>query len=196
MFVVATKVVYKSSNGTSLGSTTVTYAYGTTNTISAPAYSGYATPSSQSVKWDSTSAKTITFTYKPNSVSTSQTVCTGTWCSSPTITYSVALSYQNRTSSSVQIKVDWTNTIKANGYYGYAQYYYPNVGGVHGSTYTIDSSSAWSSQSSSARSKTGSTGWITVPVSATQTSVSFAADWWRQSGYKSSVSGTFYIPAY
>ena len=57
-------VVYKSTSGESLGSTTVTYNYGTTNTITPPAIAGYTAPASQSVVWDSTS-KTITFTYTP-----------------------------------------------------------------------------------------------------------------------------------
>ncbi len=67
-------VVYKSTNGTALGTATVKYRYGTTNTISAPAKTGYNTPSSQSVKWDSTTAKTITFEYKPTPVSGAQTL--------------------------------------------------------------------------------------------------------------------------
>ena len=58
-------VVYKSSTGVELGSTTVTKKFGTTNTISAPVYTGYTTPASQSVTWDSAVAKTITFTYEP-----------------------------------------------------------------------------------------------------------------------------------
>lgn len=65
-------IVYKSSSGTTLGTSTATYKYGTTNTISAPAKSGYNAPSSQDVKWDSTNAKTITFTYTPIATATSQ----------------------------------------------------------------------------------------------------------------------------
>lgn len=58
-------IVYKSSSGIQLGTSTVSKDYGTTNTISPKSFTGYANPSSQSVKWDSTSAKTITFTYTP-----------------------------------------------------------------------------------------------------------------------------------
>lgn len=189
-------IVHKSTNGTSLGSGTVTYSYGTTNTVYPNSYAGYTSPSSQSVKWDSTGTKTITFYYTPKPVSTTQTILTGTWCSNPVITYAVNVSYRNRTSNSIQINVSWTNTIAAYGYYGYAQYYYPNVGGVHAYTYEIASSSAFTPATSSARSSTGYTGWQTIPVSATQTSLYFAADWWRQNGSKTGISTYFTIPTY
>lgn len=58
-------IVYKSSSGVQLGTATVAKDYGTTNTVTPKAFNGYTSPSSQSVKWDSTSAKTITFTYTP-----------------------------------------------------------------------------------------------------------------------------------
>lgn len=58
-------IVYKSSSGTQLGTATATYNYGTTNTISPKEFTGYTTPASQSIAWNSTSAKTITFTYTP-----------------------------------------------------------------------------------------------------------------------------------
>lgn len=61
----AYNIVYKSNTGKSLGSTTITKKYGTTNTISPPSKAGYTSPSTQEVIWDSTSAKTITFTYTP-----------------------------------------------------------------------------------------------------------------------------------
>lgn len=56
-------IVYKSSSGKALGSTTATFNFGTTNTITAPAKIGYTTPASQSVAWDTAGTKTITFTY-------------------------------------------------------------------------------------------------------------------------------------
>ena len=58
-------IVYKSSTGIVLGSDTATYNYGTINTITPKAFSGYTSPSSQSVAWDSVNAKTITFVYTP-----------------------------------------------------------------------------------------------------------------------------------
>lgn len=105
-------VVYKSSNGTSLGSTTVTYKYGTTNTIAAPAKTGYTTPSAQSVSWDSTTAKTITFVYGPVWVSTSQNVWSGDWISWYSdygtrygISSTATAEYQNRTATTVQVRI-------------------------------------------------------------------------------------------
>ena len=58
-------IIYKTADGTVLGTDTVTNAFDTTNTITAKTFDGYQTPNSQSVKWDSTEAKTITFTYSP-----------------------------------------------------------------------------------------------------------------------------------
>ena len=56
-------IKYVSSSGASLGSTTVSGTYGSSKSVSAPAKTGYTTPNAQTVKFDSTSAKTITFTY-------------------------------------------------------------------------------------------------------------------------------------
>ena len=59
----AYNIEYKSTSGESLGSETITYNYGTTNTIVPKEIPGYTSPSSQTVSWDSTNAKTINFTY-------------------------------------------------------------------------------------------------------------------------------------
>ena len=56
-------IKYVSSSGASLGTATVTGTYGSSKSVSAPAKTGYSTPNAQTVKFDSTSAKTITFTY-------------------------------------------------------------------------------------------------------------------------------------
>lgn len=56
-------IVYKSSTGKSLGTSTVAGTFGSSKSVSAPAKTGYTTPSAQTVVFDSTSAKTITFTY-------------------------------------------------------------------------------------------------------------------------------------
>lgn len=58
-------IVYKSSTGVQLGTATISKNYGTTNTVSPESFDGYTSPASQSIKWDSTTAKTITFTYTP-----------------------------------------------------------------------------------------------------------------------------------
>jgi len=163
-------IVYKSSNGTNLGTSSATYVFGTTNTISAPAKSGYATPSSQSVKWDATS-KTITFTYVP--VAASNAEKTGTVGSVPNITYSATVQYQNRTATSVQLRVAWTSTIKAGGWTVYGQRFTASVGSVSTGAVQVAAFNAWSSSSSSNRSSSGTSGWITVPLSTTNaTSVS------------------------
>ena len=187
-------VVYKSSNGTALGSTTVTKNYGTTNTITAPAKTGYNTPGSQSVKWDSTSAKTITFSYTPTSVSSGNQIASGVWWNyngKDCITYSIKAEYRNRTASSVQIRIVWTNTIKSGSWYGYGQYF--NCGSGN---YTICTSSTWSSSASSNRSQTAYSDWLTIPVSATQTSVSMWLSYWDQCNRSGHPSGTVAIPTY
>ena len=56
-------VNYKSSSGKSLGTSTVKGKYGSTVEVTAPAKNGYTTPAKQTVKFDSTTPKTITFTY-------------------------------------------------------------------------------------------------------------------------------------
>lgn len=56
-------ISYVSSSGKSLGTSTVAGTFGTSTTVSAPAKTGYTTPSSQSVTFDSTTPKTIKFTY-------------------------------------------------------------------------------------------------------------------------------------
>ena len=56
-------IKYVSSSGASLGTATVSGTYGSSKSVSAPTKTGYTTPNAQTVKFDSTSAKTITFTY-------------------------------------------------------------------------------------------------------------------------------------
>ena len=56
-------IKYVSSSGASLGTATVSGTYGSSKSVSAPAKTGYTTPTAQTVKFDSTSAKPITFTY-------------------------------------------------------------------------------------------------------------------------------------
>ena len=158
-------VVYQSVNGTLLGSTSVTNTYGTTNTVSAPAYSGYITPGSQQVTWDSTSAKTITFSYVPAYVAS--TVKTGTAISSPKITYSATLEYRNRTANSVEFRVVWTATIVKNGYDAYGQRFEASCGSNKTGAIQVVSFGTWSNASSSARSATAASGWVKVPVGTT-----------------------------
>lgn len=203
-------IVYKSSNGTNLGSTTVTYAFGTTNTISAPAKSGYNTPGSQSVKWDSTSAKTITFTYSPTGTATSQSLTSGNWWkpnSSSGITFSVKGEWQNRTANSVQVRIVWTQSIKTAAF-GFNQWFYcsfwdggnsvANTGSVK-----IASTTTWPYKSDSGPWHTGSvtaySNWITVPLSSTgPCTVGVACDWWTDGNASKGSWGSagIAIPAY
>ena len=162
---------YVSANGTNLGSSSATYKFGTTNTISAPAKSGYVTPDPQTIVWDSTD-KTITFTYPVAYVS--YTTKSGTASTNPTITYGATVEYRNRTANSVQVRVSWTDTIAANGYNIYGQQLRVTCGSTTKYT-TVAAFRTWQYSSSSARSSTGTTDWITVSLSTTnQTSASVA----------------------
>lgn len=203
------KIVYKSSNGTNLGSTTATYKYGTTNTISAPAVSGYDAPGPQTVVWDSTTAKTITFIYTPSYILPLQRIAEGWWWQSGSsgITYAVNAEYRNRTANSVEIRIAWIQNI-SNAAFGYNQYYFISLhhnGSVRGSTNTVKiaSTSTWPYYSSSGPWHTGSvtaySEWITVSLDTKKaTTVMVACDWWTEG---TSASGSWSeklisIPAY
>ena len=192
-------IVYVSSNGTSLGSSTETHAYGSTVTVYAPSKSGYQTPGSQSVYWDSLSAKTITFTYTPTGVGT-QTLQSAKWwnySSSKYFTSTVTVSYSNRTASSVVVNITWTQSRNTTSlYYGYAQYCTVAVGGVSSSKMSVDSSVFASGSSTTSVNRTAK---ITVTgLSATQTSASFSVSWSDGGGGHdiSNASGSVTIPAY
>ena len=195
-------IVYKSSHGTALGTSSATYKYGTSNKISAPAKSGYTTPAAQTVSWNSTSPKTITFTYTPTSVASSKNISSGNWWyynASTRIDYRVDAEYTNRTANSVQVRVKWTNTISANAYFGYAQYFNGTIAGSSYGDIQIATNSTWSGSSTSARSVTAYSPWKTVSVSATTTSVSIGNGWIWDSGKvadKSWTGGTMTIPTY
>lgn len=193
-------IVYKSSNGTALGSTTATYNYGTTNTISPKAFTGYTTPSSQSVNWDSTTAKTVTFTYVPVTVSSTQYAGSGHWWYDSTnkagVDYYVTVETRNRTANSIQVRVVWTNTI-TRAAYGYAQYYNATIGGSKVSNILIASAQKWpyANGVNQNGSSTGTSGWVNVSVSATATSLSISTYWW-DSQRNGSWENTFKIPAF
>lgn len=204
-------IVYKSSNGTNLGSSTATYKYGTTNTITAPAKSGYDTPPAQSVIWDSTGSKTITFTYAPSYVATSQHLINDWWWHAPKdgtgITFSVNAEYQNRNANSVQIRIVWTQSIKEAAY-GFNQYFYCsmwNNGTNRGNTGTVKiaSTSTWPKYSNNGPWHTGSvvaySEWVTVALDSTDGhGIEISCDWWTEySNQSGSWSGRMiYVPAY
>lgn len=164
-------VILKSSNGTSLGSEPITYKYGTTRPISAPERDGYETPTSQTVTWDSTSAKTITFIYSPSPVTNS--VITGNFTeSSPKVTYSTMMNYRNRTATSVEVQITTTVTMQSNWH----QYKYGIAMDVSYKSAKIETVQIASRMQldTGGSSCTGSTGWMTIPLSTTNsTSESF-----------------------
>ena len=193
-------IVYVSSNGTSLGTATATYDYGTTNTITPESFSGYTTPSAQSVTWDSTTAKTITFIYTPSSVTNS--AYAGTRSTSPNVTYTAEFEYQNRTATSVQVRVTWTLTIDS-GYDSYAQLVQLTAGKNTSSAATVVSFDTWKDSVSYSRTASATTDWVTVPLSTTnQTTVSASVYSYKTNAFDTEIgSGATYtftvnIPAY
>ena len=199
-------IVCRSTNGTELGNTTATYQYGTTNTIYPPEKARYSSPAAQSVAWDSTRGKTITFIYAPIGAEASQTLFTGTWWksseSSSNISYKVYGEWQNRTSTSVQVRIKWVQTISG-GYYGYTQKFYAsfwNGGNNIGNTgeKTIASSSTWPySNRQNNGSKTVYSDWITVPLTPTETSITVECDYSdANKGTRSMTPNSFTVPAY
>ena len=82
-------IKYVSSSGRQLGSDTVTGTFDTSKTVTPPAKTGYTTPASQTVKFDSTSAKTITFTYQLINYSISYDVNGGTALSGQRTSYNI-----------------------------------------------------------------------------------------------------------
>lgn len=157
-------VNYQSVNGTNLGSTTVTHQFNSgTYTISAPAKSGYTTPASQSVNWDSTS-KTITFKYGIAGVSNGTS--SGSLCSSPNVTYSFRAEYQNRTKNSVQVRIVWTSTMKAYNYCSYGQNLRIESPVKSGNKQFV-SFGTWGSSVNYDRSATGTTDWVTISLNTT-----------------------------
>lgn len=179
-------IVYKSSNGTSLGTSSETKAFGTTNTITPPAYAGYTTPAAQSVAWDATS-KTITFTYAPATVATSVTTLSSNhYCSSPDEWITAVVEWQNRTATSIQIRIKWSEKIEASGYDGFAHKFYGTCGSTSIPSTTVVKLNAWAN-SGSVRNASATSSWITIPVTATQTSLSFSMSYKK---YKSDGSAT------
>lgn len=197
-------IVYKSSNGTSLGSSSVTKAFGSTATISAPQKSGYNKPDSREIVWDS-STKTITFTYSPTSVPTSQAYKSGTWHAGAHLTYSSTIEYRNRTATSIQVRLHWTNTIAPGTYYyGFGQKvhiaYKSGSDSYYNTGVTIAEPATFANSSSKKRSASVYTNWLTVPVTATQTSVVIYANYWssnyKNGGANEYISKSVTIPAY
>ncbi|MCD8005850.1 MAG: PASTA domain-containing protein [Oscillospiraceae bacterium] len=154
-------IVYQSSNGTSLGTSTATYSYGTTNTITPKTFSGYDTPSSQTVAWDSTTAKTITFTYTPSAVtSITHTENYGT------LQIEITLEYQNRNAKSVQVRAKVRVHLDAGSTFDYGF----KVINISAGSYSLGSTEqlsygVWSTASTKGRVYTQYTDWVTISLS-------------------------------
>ncbi len=191
-------IVYQSSNGALLGSTTATYGFNTTHTITAPEKPGYTTPDAQTVKWDSTSAKTITFVYTPVELGTQTLIKDAVWwkpSSGNGIRYTVKVSFSNRTETSVQATVTWSNTCLKSSYFGYKQYFNFGINGYTTGDTTICSSSEWASKSSSNRTKTVSKTFTVEGLTADMNSAPYFAT--PKGSYSSDkVYGTVTIPTY
>ena len=169
-------IVYKSSNGTNLGSATVTNKFGTTNTVSAPSKSGYQTPSSQTVKWDSVS-KTVTFVYTPQNVSATTT--SGNINGTPAMTYNVKIEFRNRTSNSIQLRMTFSQTMKKNGWSQYKYYAKLTAGGSSKQVLVVPFNT-WKNTANKDRTLTQSTDWLTVSgISPTTQSVSVNVYQWQ-----------------
>lgn len=200
-------IVYRSSNGTALGTSTATYNYGTTNTIYPPEKAGYTTPAAQTVAWDSTSAKTITFTYTPIEQPSPQSLFSGTWWTSSSgsgakVTFAVTGAWRNRTADSVEIQITWKQTINK-GYYGYTQkfnakFLYNGSNLANTGDVTICTSTTWPSSSSPNKGTvTKTSSWITVPINtAGPAAVTVEARYWDADAGSRTISGTMNIPAY
>ncbi len=160
-------IIYKSSNGTSLGSTTVTELFGTTKELTAPTKTGYTTPASQSVAWDSTSKKTITFIYEPMSVS--DTVAVVEFIipgGKPTGNQTMTIHQLSRTSTTVKHKITVRYNIYSGKYDEYCYKFMAESGSIKTGWVTFSDDL----YSAKCDYKEGSVE-ITVPVSATDNTV-------------------------
>ena len=200
-------IVYKSSNGTSLGTSSITKTFGTTNTVTPPAKTGYTTPAAQSVAWDATS-KTITFTYGIASVTNATT--SGTFTTSPSITFTTETKYQNRTATSVDVCVTWTLTIHGKGSTTMqnAIHFWGTCGSVSIPNTKIISYNEWKGPYASGVNKTKSatSSWVTVPLNTTdQTTLTLTMELWQcnangtkltSNTHKTGLQLTVNVPAY
>ncbi len=189
-------ILYRSCNGTDLGSMTVSFQHGTTNTITPPDFNGYQTPLGRVIRCDTTSERTITFVYDPYEEGYAKTVDRGVWYAEgdkDILRYEVKVQCQNRTENSVEIRFTWTNFIIAYQTYLYRQNFSVYIDGNYVGDYWIGPHRFL--QPNITGSGT-SPNWITVPLSTTeQHEITFEGDFW-DSNVKGRWSGTFTVPAY
>ena len=157
--------------------------------------------------WDSTSAKTITFTYTP--IPVESTTKSGVVFNEDNaeLGYSAVVEHQNRTATSVQLRVTCTSYLKPTGSSGvqdvYGQRFRASAGSVSTGDITIVSAGTWKAFSESTRSATKSSGWITVPLTTTNaTSVDLSFYYYQvnyngnKHGSDASATWSINVPAY
>ena len=118
-------------------------------------------------------------TTDPSSVYT-LTTKNGTISSSPKITYNAEIEYRNRTETSVDIRIKWKSTIGAKYYTVYGQNFKFSVGSANSSTVKVAAFNTWKNISSSSRSKTAESGWVTVQLNTpADTTLDLAIYYWQ-----------------
>lgn len=153
------EIVYKSTNGTKLGSKNVEAQYGTIDTVSGPDIAGYITPAAQTVTWNETS-KTVTLTYAPSSVATSNSY-SGTY-DGKYFKYNATVYYRNRTENSVEVCVWWEVGIQGTSYRYYGQNLRATAGGSSAYARAKGYTSSYQVYPASAQTQ-----WITVSLNTT-----------------------------
>ena len=193
-------IVYKSTNGTVLGNSSVTKSHGTTTTLTAKAFDGYNTPSSQDVVFNSAS-KVVTFTYTPTTIEAQTLKSKEVWWKHTNdiwIKYTLKVECINRTADSATLKITWTNQIN-NAYYAAEQWFNMTVNGTSTGKQVIATKDKWSNTNKSYKDSATKTATITITgLSATTTSVSYSVQTGAGSGFAhpNSFSGTITIPTY
>ena len=108
------------------------------------------------------------------------TTKTGTISTSPGLTYSAVIEYRNRTADSIEIRVKWTTTIKKGSWTRYGQNFNFTLGSAKSENIKVLSFDSWKNTSSSARSSTGTSAWITVPLNtASATTLNMKIYYWQ-----------------
>ncbi len=196
-------VVYVSSNGTELGTSEVTFAYGTTNVIAPNGFAGYDTPESQTVVWDTADSKTITFTYTPSAVAATRKSGNIYVEQYGSLQYIANIEYRNRTADSVEIRVVWTATLSNYGGYSgivgtgsynqFSQNFIATSGSASTGNVTVVPWGSWQAAADYDRSATAASNWMTVSLNTTNaTSVNVSLYYWQANYNGTDLSGSGY----
>jgi len=191
-------IVYKSKNGTVLDTGSVTYKFGTTNTITPKSFTsrGYTTPAAQTVKWDATS-KTITFTYEPTAVGSTSTTARFSRkngeSDEPVIDYGTQMHYRNRTATSVEVYLATQVKLYSWGSgFGYGVAYNATCGSTK-----IGMIVAQAGALSYEEAEAGNTSaWVKIPLSTTnKTTLTFNVYMYEINTYGADISSMGYGPS-